>query len=62
VRAALARADRLNPIVKVEEREFWLAIHELFAIEQSLVGKPIANLDDQRNQIIGALDFLFTGY
>lgn len=61
-RAAFAGANRLNPILKLEEGDFWLATHELFAIEQRLIGKPVASLDGQRDKIIGALDFLFTGY
>jgi toxin CcdB len=62
VRQALAGASRLNPIVRVEGQELWLAVHELFAIEQRLVRNPVANIDHQRDAIIGALDFLFTGY
>lgn len=62
VSSALMGANRLNPIVKVEQGEFWLAVHELFAIEQRQVAKPVVSLADQRDKIIGALDFLFTGY
>ena len=62
VREALAGAGRLNPILKVDDRDLWLAIHELFAIEQRFVGNPVTNLDAQRDGIIAALDFLFTGY
>jgi CcdB protein len=62
VRDALAGASRMNPVVKVEDRELWFAVHELFAIEQRLAAKPVANLDMHREAIIAALDFLFTGY
>jgi toxin CcdB len=62
VRHAFAGASRLNPIVRVGDQEFWLATHELFAIERTIVGKSVANLDDQRAAIIAALDFLFTGF
>jgi toxin CcdB len=46
----------------VDGREYWLATHELFAVEQRVLRMPVANLDAQRQAIIGALDLLFTGF
>jgi hypothetical protein len=45
----------------VDGREFWLATHELFAVDRRLLRQPIANLSDHRDAIIAALDFVFTG-
>lgn len=55
-------ARRLNPIVVVDGREFWLAAHEIFAIDRRILNKgSVANLADNRDAIIAALDLLFTG-
>jgi toxin CcdB len=62
VRDMMKGADRLNPVVIVDGREYWLATHELFAVEQRVLRMPVANLDAQRQAIIGALDLLFTGF
>jgi toxin CcdB len=61
-REKMTGAQRLNPILAVEGREYWLATHELFAVEQRVLRGTVATLADQRYAIIGALDFLFTGY
>ena len=55
-------ARQLNPLVSVDGREYWIAIYELFAIEQRMLGQRIASVGDQRDAIIGAIDFLFTGF
>jgi toxin CcdB len=55
-------AHRMNPIVSVEGREFWLATHELFAVDRRMLRKKIASLAEERDAIIRALDFVFTGY
>jgi toxin CcdB len=60
-RADFDGARRLNPIVIVEGREFWLATHELFAIDQRILRKKVATLSEDRYKITAALDFLFTG-
>jgi toxin CcdB len=60
-REQFAGARRLNPIMPVGGREFWLATHELFAVDRRVLRQPIANLADHRDAIIAALDFVFTG-
>jgi toxin CcdB len=54
-------ARRLNPILTIEGREFWLATHELFAIDQRMLRQRVASLADDRYTITAAIDFLFTG-
>jgi len=54
-------AHRLNPIVAVDGREFWLATHELFAVDRRALRGKVATLSDHRDAIIAALDFVFTG-
>jgi toxin CcdB len=55
-------ASRLNPVMVIEGREFWLAAHELFAVEQRILRRKVTTLSDQHDTIIAALDFLLTGY
>jgi toxin CcdB len=55
-------AQRLNPVVAVEGRDYWLATHELLAIDQRMLNHaPVANLSNERDAIIAALDIVFTG-
>ncbi len=61
-REQFSGAHRLNPILPIEGHEFWLATHELFAVDRRVLRQPIANLSDHRNAIIAALDFVFTGF
>jgi toxin CcdB len=60
-REQLAGARRMNPIFSVEGKEYWLATHELFAIERRALKASVASVADQRDAIIAALDFVFTG-
>lgn len=61
-RAQMRGAQRLNPIVTVNGSEYWLSTHELFAMDRRILTKqPIANLVNDRDAIITALDFVFTG-
>jgi len=55
-------ASRMNPIVNVDGKEFWLATHELFAVDRRILHKTVASLANERDAIITALDFVFTGY
>jgi toxin CcdB len=60
-REQFSGAHRLNPIVAVDGREFWLATHELFAVDRRVLRGQVATLSDRRDAIIAALDFVFTG-
>ncbi len=61
-REQMKGAHRLNPVLPVEGREYWLATHELFAVEQRILGRKLATLAEHRDAIIASLDFVFTGY
>ena len=60
-REQLAGAQRMNPIFSINGSDYWLATHELFAIEQRMLKERIASLADQHDAIMAALDFVFTG-
>jgi toxin CcdB len=55
-------ANRLNPILQVEGRDYWLATHELFAVDQRILRNRVATLADHRDAIVAALDFVFIGF
>jgi toxin CcdB len=55
-------AQRLNPILRVEDREYWLASHELFAVDQRILRGRVATLSEHRDAIVAALDFVFFGF
>ena len=53
---------RLNPIVRIKGKEYFLRPQEMAAIATHSLKKPITNLSPQREEILAALDFLFTGF
>jgi len=53
--------DTLAPILDVDGESFVLYTPELAAISSSVLRKRVANLDDQREKIERAVDFLFSG-
>jgi toxin CcdB len=61
-RADMIGAGRLNPILVVDGREFWLATHELFAVDRRMLPRTIVSLSDQRDAIMSAIDFVFVGF
>lgn len=60
-RSEFEGARRLNPTIIIEGREFLLATHELFAVEQRVLQKRVTTVSEDRYTIMAALDFLFTG-
>ena len=55
-------AQRLNPIMSIDGEDYWLATHELFAVDQRLLRGTVTSLTDHREAIIASLDFVFTGF
>jgi toxin CcdB len=54
--------DHLQPKFRVKKRIFYLSTSELAGIPVRALGKRVTSLKDQRQSIISALDFLFTGF
>jgi len=54
-------ARHLNPILEINNEKLVLSTAELAGIPAAMLGKPIDNLNAYREDIITALDFLFTG-
>lgn len=53
---------RLNPTVVVDGQRLVVMTQELAAIKRRQLQSPVANLSPQREEILAALDFLFTGF
>lgn len=52
----------LTPLVTYEDNEYLLLTQEISSIPESLLNSPIGNLKAMRNEIVGALDFLISGF
>lgn len=53
---------RLNPELMVEQEMLIALTQDIASIPRRLLAHPIANLSAQREEILAALDFLFTGF
>ncbi len=52
----------LNPRFKVKDNEVFMSTAELAGVPISALGEKVDSLREQRDDIIAALDFLFTGF
>ena len=52
---------RLNPIVSIAGRDHAVLFQELAAIPTKALGSTVGNLRGRRDDLIAALDLLFTG-
>jgi toxin CcdB len=61
-RDLMTGAARLNPILPVAGRDYWLATHEMFAVDHRILRGSVASLAERRDEIISAIDFVFIGF
>lgn len=54
--------SRLFPKLKVSSRSLVLSTNELGAISRAHLKERVANLETEREGIIGAIDMLFSGF
>ena len=52
---------RLNPVIRIGERDLYFHPVEITNIPLHLLRDPIGNLEPHRDKIIAALDLVFTG-
>jgi toxin CcdB len=57
----LPHIPRLRPKVRVDEKEYVVAIDRLAAVPRRSVGEMVGSMQLRREEMIGAIDFLFTG-
>lgn len=55
-------AQQLNPQFIIDQSEVVMSTAELAGVSVRLLGKKVCSLQGQRNEIVAALDFLFTGF
>jgi toxin CcdB len=53
---------RLNPKVGVGDTALVALTQDMASVPNRLLRNPVANLSPQRDEIVAALDFLFTGF
>lgn len=53
---------RLRPIVRLAECEYSVNTMEIASIPCELLGNHVGNLEEYRQSIIDAIDFLFQGF
>ncbi|MGE5546573.1 MAG: CcdB family protein [Solirubrobacterales bacterium] len=54
-------SPHLNPTVDVHGEALTLLANQLVSLPRQVLGPPVASLENRRDDIIAALDFLFTG-
>lgn len=54
-------ARHLNPVFEINGEKLVLSTAQLAGISASILCEPVGNMENQRDEIIAALDFLFTG-
>jgi toxin CcdB len=55
-------AERLRPIIKLEGIEHVLVVDRIAAVVRATMGQRVGNVARHRDEIVSALDLLFTGY
>ena len=53
---------RLNPVALVDGQRFHVRVQDIATVSRRMLKSPVANLSQQREEILAALDFLFTGF
>jgi toxin CcdB len=59
---AIVPVLRLNPIVMIDGVEFLVRMQDIATVPQRMLKERVTNLTAQRDEILAALDFLFTGF
>jgi len=54
--------EHLNPRFTVKDNTVFMSTAELAGVPVRSLGEKVGSLKDERNEIIAALDFLFTGF
>ena len=61
VESMMQPAQHLNPTFEIEGKRVVMSTAELAGIPLDALGEEVTTLKESRDEIIGALDFLFTG-
>ncbi|MFZ5775345.1 MAG: CcdB family protein [Thermodesulfobacteriota bacterium] len=55
-------AQRLNPTFRIDHIEVVMSTAELAGVPKMVLGNKVGSLARHQDEIVAALDFLFTGY
>ena len=53
-------AQRLNPVIDLEGARYYLSTAELASVPVKALSKPLGNLASRRDDLLAAVDMLFT--
>jgi len=54
--------ERLNPVLRIGNRSYVMATAEMAAVPRKSIGEKAATLEAQSAVILGAVDFLISGF
>jgi toxin CcdB len=57
----LAPISRLNPVVDIERIHYMMLTQEVAGVPGNILGEPVCSLEERRQDILDAIDFLITG-
>jgi toxin CcdB len=61
--SAMGKAVKhLNPQLEIRRAPVFMSTAELAGVPVRILGEKVGSLKDRRNDIIAAIDFLFTGF
>ena len=55
------KRKKLCPIIEINVHSFVLLTHQLTSVPKSVLEKETASLENDRHEILGAIDMLLTG-
>lgn len=53
---------KLHPVIEIDGKEYVAVVSELAAIAESNFDSPVSSIQHARQEIIDALDLIFTGF
>ena len=58
---AIIPVVRLNPVVQIDGADYLVRVQDIATVPRRMLKQRVANLSPQRDEILAALDLLFTG-
>ena len=62
LRQNLRPLTHLNPAVELNGESFYLSTAEMAGVPVAALGERVGSLEEERQKILGAVDFLITGF
>ena len=56
------KITHLMPSFIIEDREVLMLTSQLAGVSTEILGKKVCNLENRRNEIVSAIDFMVTGF